>query len=155
MVEYRKHSRLRQNARLVQSPPLPYPTHLCSSINLSRNERRCGIPGYLPGLFQRQRSLPRWHPHRLISYGFVNCDQDITILGHSNIIFTGCQQPCTAPYPYCYPTGVSDNGAGAPALTCRNATNPPDAPGIEYGIYASCEPGTNNGGSVIVRKFCS
>ena len=46
------------------------------------------------------------------------CGQNITILGHEYITFTGCAPP-TSIFNQVYgpPTGVSDNGA--PALTCE------------------------------------
>ncbi|CAD6581309.1 MAG: hypothetical protein ASARMPRED_000579 [Alectoria sarmentosa] len=84
--------------------------------------------------------------------GFDNCNQNLTILGHPDITFTGCK-PYTG-YPGSLPTGVSDGGA--PALKCVSATNPPSAtsrPNAEYGVYEICN--TNNGGFVNVVEYCS
>ncbi|KAM0794225.1 hypothetical protein BDR22DRAFT_827111 [Usnea florida] len=50
---------------------------------------------------------------------FTYCDDDITILSHTNITFTGCNPHNTTSLP----TGVSD--LGAPALTCNAASTPP------------------------------
>ncbi|CAF9936639.1 MAG: hypothetical protein ALECFALPRED_006908 [Alectoria fallacina] len=82
--------------------------------------------------------------------GFDNCNQDITILGHENITFTGCK-PYTG-YPGTLPTGVADDGT--PALKCKPASNPP---GSLYGLYASCEPDANNDnvGGVSLLEYCS
>ncbi|CAD6575065.1 MAG: hypothetical protein ASARMPREDX12_007079 [Alectoria sarmentosa] len=84
--------------------------------------------------------------------GFDNCNQNLTILGHPDITFTGCK-PYTG-YPGSLPTGVSDGGA--PALKCVPATNPPSAtsrPNAEYGVYEICN--TNNGGFANVVEYCS
>lgn len=84
--------------------------------------------------------------------GFNNCNQNLTILGHPDITFTGCK-PYTG-YPGSLPTGVSDGGT--PALKCVPATNPPSAtsgPDSEYGVYEICN--TNNGGFVDVIEYCS
>lgn len=50
---------------------------------------------------------------------FTYCNQDLTILGHTNITFTGCN----ASDPTQLPTGVSD--LGKPALKCAPASTPP------------------------------
>lgn len=76
--------------------------------------------------------------------GFVNCNQNLTILSHAEITFTGCK-PYTGSYPGSLPTGVSDGGV--PALKCVKAENPPSVtsrPNAEYGVYEICE--TSDGG---------
>lgn len=50
---------------------------------------------------------------------FDYCNKPITILGHTNITFTGCDPK----NPASLPTGVSDGGK--PALKCKPATTPP------------------------------
>ncbi|KAF6233250.1 hypothetical protein HO173_008539 [Letharia columbiana] len=82
--------------------------------------------------------------------GFEDCNEDLTILGHQNITFTGCK-PTTA-FPFSLPTGVADNGA--PALKCKPASNPPGGP---YGDYANCAytPSAAIVGPVSLLEFCS
>lgn len=83
--------------------------------------------------------------------GFNDCDVPLTILGHTNITFTGCNTGIHASSYPTLPTGVSDDGV--PTLTCVAAENPPDAPGYEDGVYDLC--GGNNGGIVNVVEYCS
>ena len=79
------------------------------------------------------------------------CNEDITILGHPNITFTGCKAHKNLVTEE-IPSGVSDNGT--PALKCKQASNPP---GSLYGVYAVCNGGTSskNGGYVNVDSYCS
>ena len=77
------------------------------------------------------------------------CNQNITILGHADITFTGCK-PISGAVTTEIPTGVSDGGA--PALKCKRASNPP---GGENGAYAVCNEGSVHGGFVSVDAYCS
>ncbi|MCJ1454040.1 hypothetical protein MMC28_004390 [Mycoblastus sanguinarius] len=82
--------------------------------------------------------------------GFDNCNQDLTILGHANITFTGCKPyNYTVGYPGSLPTGVSDGGA--PALKCVKKSDPTSYP------FASCEPDVSgdNVGFVQLVEYCS
>ncbi|CAF9925806.1 MAG: hypothetical protein ALECFALPRED_003222 [Alectoria fallacina] len=80
------------------------------------------------------------------------CNEDITILGHPNITFTGCHPITSQSTPDYLPKGVSDDGV--PALKCKPASNPP---GSLYGADATCEPdeGNPNAGFVNIYSYCS
>ena len=84
--------------------------------------------------------------------GFNDCNEPLTILGHTNITFTGCNTGIHASSYPTLPTGVSDNGA--PALKCVAAQNPPSAPGYKDGRFEVCIGG-KNGGIVSVVEYCS
>ena len=73
---------------------------------------------------------------------FQDCNKDLTILGHTNITFTGC----TYDRAGFLPTGVSD--LGAPALTCKPVSNPPQ------GYYATCYGSPTVGRYVSLTKYC-
>ena len=80
--------------------------------------------------------------------GFADCNEDLTILGHPNITFTGCK-PAVG-YSSSLPTGVADNGA--PALKCKPQSNPA---GSQY--YANCPLTANSAiaGPVNLLEYCS
>lgn len=80
--------------------------------------------------------------------GFADCNENLTILGHQNITFTGCK-PLTGS-PGSLPTGIADNGA--PALKCKPQSNPP---GSQY--YANCPLTANSAiaGPVSLLEYCS
>ena len=80
--------------------------------------------------------------------GFADCDENLTILGHPNITFTGCK--AVAGSPGTLPTGVADNGA--PALKCKSKSNPP---GSQY--FANCPLTANSAiaGPVNLLEYCS
>ncbi|KAM0804307.1 hypothetical protein BDR22DRAFT_885574 [Usnea florida] len=85
--------------------------------------------------------------------GFANqCNQNITILGHQDIAFTGCHP--TSTFPFSLPNGVSDGGT--PALKCTPTSNPPGGP---YGAFANCPypapPDANVVGPVELLEYCS
>lgn len=82
--------------------------------------------------------------------GFADCNENITILGHQDITFTGCH-PTTA-FPFSLPTAVADNGV--PALKCKHASDPP---GALYGAYANCAytPTAAIAGPVKLLEYCS
>lgn len=89
-------------------------------------------------------------PNGFALFGFHECDERITILGHENITFTGCP-PTDSLFTQSLPTGVADDGV--PALTCEPAPGPP------YESFSFCPyiPGNDqvNVGSVAVIEYCS
>lgn len=87
-----------------------------------------------------------------LPFGFPDCYQPLTILGHTNITFTGCNTDNHSNSYPTLPTGVNDNGV--PALQCVVAENPPSAPGYEDGRYEDCDLGDDSG-IVQVVEYCS
>lgn len=84
--------------------------------------------------------------------GFLECQTQLTLLGHPNITFSGCNNGMHASSYPTLPTGVNDGGV--PVLTCVGAGNPSDAPEFGEGRFVSCIGGSNEG-VVNVVEYCS
>lgn len=80
--------------------------------------------------------------------GFADCNEDLTILGHPNITFTGCK--AVTGFPGMLPTGVADGGV--PALKCKKMGNPQ---GQQYFAECPLVAGNPIAGPVSLLEYCS
>lgn len=89
---------------------------------------------------------------RSVNQVFNDCHEQLTLLGHSNITFSGCNTSNHANSYPTLPTGVNDEGVLA--LRCVSAGNPMNAPEFEEGRFVTCMGGSNEG-VVNVIEYCS